>query len=808
MVAFPGLNWYNTVISVLEVIGLKKLFPQLETTSFLKKLFVSLLALVMASIILATSFLLTSYYHSASKLTDRFFANLLLQSNYSITYMNDLAERLSSSLAYNQHVITFLNMDEPDSLQAVTTKKAVNSIVLPLTYVDSVYLYNKNLDLILDTKTGTQSDLESFYDKAVARQLSGYDGLQGSAYTPFVHDSVYYGQISALYSYIIPDHDREGNMTSACIINIRMDVLMNSLRDINANNEYVKFVVASPDGKLLSGSPFEDPQDTAQLQELVVSVAGSGRSADSRSAVIGSQKYEIAYTNNNSNGWFIFGLVPFSYIFRDVITNTLVCLLFVSLLSGACVLVSRKLAQRLNRPVEVITQIAKGESLSASELDALEAQEFQYLATVMNQMQDEKEEYAQYVHRTKDLVRKEFLKNFFSGVTVYTPEQVRPRLEDLNCAWILEDPLRMCLFSIDNYADFAQNNNPRERWALRFAVINVATELLQKHFDCEMVQSASNQFIAILNCSDQEGADRSVSTLESVLNEILSFIHTNLGFTLTAAYGTVFHDISHLPQIYENMEELLLLRIRHGGGRVLNPHMAEDLDLDDFHVSAAVEDALVSNVVNGSAPQASAQFGAIAKDLFRYSYHEVLPYLMHLSYRLFNCVKDAGVSAKAQVAEAFQKVTVRLPQCETESDFRECFTEYLKGLCDIVSSQKGRADAQSSRLIIQRVIRIIETNYPQKELCLSSIADELGMSAHYIGQVFRTSQNKSVAKYIMDLRLEKIAQELRNTSRSFAEIMEDVGLDPEQKNYIYTCFKKCYGVTVKNYRLQAAAQTE
>lgn len=808
MVAFRSLNWYNTTISILEVIGLKKLFPQFETTSFLKKLFVSLLALVMASIILATAFLLTSYYHSASKLTDRFFANLLLQSNYSITYMNDLAERLASSLAYDQHVITFLNMDEPDSLQAVTTKKAVNSIVLPLTYVDSVYLYNKKLDLILDTKTGTQSDLENFYDEAIAQQLSRYDDLQGSAYTPFVHDSVYYGQTSALYSYIIPDHDREGNMTSACIINIRMDMLMNSLRDINANNEYAKFVVASPDGKLLSGSPFEDPQDTAQLQELVVSVAGSGRSADNCNAVIGSEKYEIAYTNNNSNGWFIFGLVPFSYIFRDVITNTLVCLLFISLLSGACVLVSRKLARRLNRPVEVITQIAKGESPPASELDALEAQEFQYLATVMNQMQDEKAEYAQYVHRTKDLVRKEFLKNFFSGVTVYTPEQVRPKLESLNCAWILENPLRMCLFSIDNYADFAQNNNPRERWALRFAVINVATELLQKHFDCEMVQCASNQFIAILNCSNQDGADRSVSTLEDILNEILSFIHTNLGFTLTVAYGTVFRDISHLPQIYENMEELLLLRIRHGNGRVLNPHMAEDLDLDDFHVSSAVEDDLVSNVVGGSAPQASAQFDAIARDLFRYSYNEILPYLMHLSYRLFNCVKDAGISAKAQVTEAFQKVTIRLPQCETEPDFRGCFTEYLKGLCDIISDQKGRPDTQSSSLIVQRVIQIIETNYPQKELCLSSVADELGMSAHYVGQVFRTSQNKSVAKYIMDLRLEKIAQELRNTNRSFAEIIEDVGLDPEQKNYIYTCFKKCYGVTVKNYRLQAATQPE
>ena len=101
----------------------------------------------------------------------------------------------------------------------------------------------------------------------------------------------------------------------------------------------------------------------------------------------------------------------------------------------------------------------------------------------------------------------------------------------------------------------------------------------------------------------------------------------------------------------------------------------------------------------------------------------------------------------------------------------------------------------------------MESEYSQKGLCLSSIADELGLSAHYIGQVFRTSQNKSVAKYIMDLRLEMIARELRETNRSFSEIMENAGLDPEQKNYIYTCFKKRFGVTVKNYRNSACVWT-
>ena len=103
---------------------------------------------------------------------------------------------------------------------------------------------------------------------------------------------------------------------------------------------------------------------------------------------------------------------------------------------------------------------------------------------------------------------------------------------------------------------------------------------------------------------------------------------------------------------------------------------------------------------------------------------------------------------------------------------------------------------------MDRVLQIIESDYTNPEICLGSIADNLGLSTHYIGQIFRTSQGKSVSQYILDLRLEKIAQAMRESSRPFADIMEEVGFEAKQKNYIYTCFKKHFGVTVKNYRMQ------
>lgn len=96
----------------------------------------------------------------------------------------------------------------------------------------------------------------------------------------------------------------------------------------------------------------------------------------------------------------------------------------------------------------------------------------------------------------------------------------------------------------------------------------------------------------------------------------------------------------------------------------------------------------------------------------------------------------------------------------------------------------------------------METGYVREDLCLNFIADELGLSAHYVGQIFRTAQGKSVSKYILDLRLEKMAQALRETDRPFSQIMQEAGFEERQKNYVYTLFKKHFGVTVKAYRQQ------
>lgn len=775
---------------------------RLKRPSFLNKLFFSLIALVLTVTLLLTGILLTSYYSSANDLVSRFFFNLLRQSNYSITYTNGLSQQLSASLSYDADVVAFLNLRTQDNVQTVKTHQAVRKVVLPLSYVDSIYLYNSTLDLLLDTKTGIQSRLENFYDQGTAQQLKRIGDNPTNSYVPFVHYVTYFNSTSQLYSYIIPNYNKSGVLTSAMVVNLNVDVLTQTLQDLSANNANLKFMVFSPEGVSLLDAPFTSEAEQADMEELITRVLSSGSGETSFTYHIGKTKYVVAYSNANANGWYLCGLIPYHVVFQNVIVTTGLSLLFIFLLLGASCYVALLLAKRLNRPVEVISQMVSGDSPLDGVPDTLQTKEFRSIASAFVQMRKKNMEYSTYRDKTALIVRRDFLESLFSGGAFYSQAQVAQHLKALGCDFMLTSPCIMCLFSIDNYDFFSQNTNSRERDALRFAIVNLATELLDEHFSCEMIPHGSSKFVAVLGCPERSSVPELRASLETALEKFLAVVKTHLEFTMTVAYSTSFRGIEHMPQMYENLEELLLLRVRHGYGKILSPGMAEDLTLGDFNVSSTAENILVSSVLNGNAAQALAQFDDIADDLFQYSYNEIMPYLTHLAYRLLNSAKETRCSASQPITEAFKVVSARLPQCEIEADFRTCFAAYLERLCSILAAQKSGQETQNSKALVDRVLQIIESDYTNPEICLGSIADNLGLSTHYIGQIFRSSQGKSVSQYILDLRLEKIAQAMRESNRPFADIMEEVGFEAKQKNYIYTCFKKHFGVTVKNYRMQ------
>lgn len=81
---------------------------------------------------------------------------------------------------------------------------------------------------------------------------------------------------------------------------------------------------------------------------------------------------------------------------------------------------------------------------------------------------------------------------------------------------------------------------------------------------------------------------------------------------------------------------------------------------------------------------------------------------------------------------------------------------------------------------------------------LSGLAEELGYSPVYTGQLFKKAKNMSFGKYVQAMRCSVAADLLRNTNLSVSQIINQIGYSNE--TFFRDKFKELYGVAPLTYR--------
>ena len=84
------------------------------------------------------------------------------------------------------------------------------------------------------------------------------------------------------------------------------------------------------------------------------------------------------------------------------------------------------------------------------------------------------------------------------------------------------------------------------------------------------------------------------------------------------------------------------------------------------------------------------------------------------------------------------------------------------------------------------------------DISTADVAKHVNYSESYFGYAFKKKYGVSIGQYIVELRLAKSKNLLRNTSFSIAGVASSVGFD--SPNYFSSLFKKHFGVSPKEYR--------
>ena len=98
----------------------------------------------------------------------------------------------------------------------------------------------------------------------------------------------------------------------------------------------------------------------------------------------------------------------------------------------------------------------------------------------------------------------------------------------------------------------------------------------------------------------------------------------------------------------------------------------------------------------------------------------------------------------------------------------------------------------------QNIKQYIKDNYTNVDLSVQSIADHFGLSFGYISRYFKEKTGQGLAKYIIEVRIEKAKELLENTNETCAKIATEVGFLSD--HVFIKNFSKIEGITPGAYR--------
>jgi AraC-like DNA-binding protein len=114
--------------------------------------------------------------------------------------------------------------------------------------------------------------------------------------------------------------------------------------------------------------------------------------------------------------------------------------------------------------------------------------------------------------------------------------------------------------------------------------------------------------------------------------------------------------------------------------------------------------------------------------------------------------------------------------------------EWMKRLAkDVIRTLSMERQAESQ---VDRIVRYVNRNYAEP-LSLKVLSCAFGISAPYLGRLFRKAVGTSFTTYLNELRLRKADDLLRFTPLKVSEIAERIGY--ANVNYFYTLFKRYRG---------------
>lgn len=559
-------------------------------------------------------------------------------------------------------------------------------------------------------------------------------------------------------------------------INVNETLVRNSLVEINADSETV---LIDSRGLVLSSTNPDRFITDIHFQSFGQQLLSASGTAGILENGLWGDGYLVAYEKPVKSNLTYASIQHTSTIYKSRFSSLLRQTLAILLILAAAYAAARKFQRQLLRSLQTTALRASGGEGGEGRIgwpDDPSADEFHLISQALLQGE-----------QASRVARQKYLSDVLEGqIDPVSAETLAPVIRDLQAPAYLLVRARL-----DRFDELARTH-AADLASYRFAVQNVTQELLSASWLVESVVSSSRD-VTFLILLEHPAAPE---TLKDVLQSSQQNISRLFPFTVSFAVSHPFEDLTQAAAAAVDCKHLFSYRLYFGREAIIDADTAR-VALRTIRYPINAEKRILEGMNMHKPDTVTAGIREFIAAMATGYSDRTLTYLGQLLFTVFKQV-DSSVELGDPDYQFYTETSLQLAASETMDDAQALLRQFCLDLLDI-SARKAQdtSDTRQERFI-RELRAYLQKEYTNPNLTMESTAEAFGLSSGYLGKLYKSVTGASFNESLTELRMEKAAALLKETTLPANKVSERVGI--ANVTYFSTLFKKNFGVSPSQYR--------
>lgn len=252
--------------------------------------------------------------------------------------------------------------------------------------------------------------------------------------------------------------------------------------------------------------------------------------------------------------------------------------------------------------------------------------------------------------------------------------------------------------------------------------------------------------------------------------------------------------VSNIQETYAFLSDSIPYGMLIGCGKVITLPMIEEREMTVYSIPENAMRDLSDDILKLNIPGALATVELILREIAHSSYRSAQLAILNLSVLIDDAISrihsNNGIEAASMPGALFYK----FQHLDSLSEIYECIKKLLEQTENSVALNKNNRQSD----LVNNIIEIIHENYLNRDFSIITVSETLGMSASYLGKVFKKTTGESFSRYVLNERMKESCRKLAETDEPIDSIVYSVGFGDTP--YFYKLFKQINGCTPTKYR--------